>query len=38
MSHGTFLDTLIRLEGFNRVFVFRPKIDFFLRNYSRVFG
>ena len=34
MSQGTFLDTLIRLEAFNRIFVFRPKIDFF----PRVFG
>ena len=31
MSQGTFLDTLIRLEAFTRIFVFCPKIDFFLR-------
>ena len=29
MSQGTFSDTLIRLEAFKRIFVFRPKIDFF---------
>ena len=29
MSQGTFLDTLIRLEAFKRIFAFRPKIDFF---------
>ena len=29
MSQGTFLDTLIRLEAFKRIFVFGPKIDFF---------
>ena len=29
MSQGTFLDTLTRLEAFKRIFVFRPKIDFF---------
>ena len=28
MSRGTFSDTLIRLEAFKRIFVFRPKIDF----------
>ena len=38
MSQGTFLDTLIRLEAFKRIFVFSPKIDFFARGYSRVFG
>ena len=31
MSQGTFLDTLIRLEAFKRIFVFGPEIDFFLR-------
>ena len=31
MSQEAFLDTLIRLEALNRMFVFRPKIDFFLR-------
>ena len=29
MSQGTFSDTLIRLEAFKIMFVFRPKIDFF---------
>ena len=38
MSQGTFSDTLIRLEGFNRIFVFRLKIDFFPRGKSMVFG
>ena len=28
MSQRTFLDTLIRLEAFKRIIVFRPKIDF----------
>ena len=28
MSKGTFPDTLIRLNAFKRIFVFRPKIDF----------
>ena len=31
MSQGTFLETLIRLEAFKRIFVFRPKLDFFAR-------
>ena len=31
MFQQTFLDTLIQLEAFKRIFVFRPKIDFFLR-------
>ena len=38
MSQGTFLDALIRLEAFKRIFVFRPKIDYFLRGLSMVFG
>ena len=38
MSQETFLDTLIRLEAFKRIFVFRPKIDFFLRGKFRGFG
>ena len=38
MSQGTFSDTLIRLESFKKIFLFRPKIDFFLRGKSRVFG
>ena len=38
MSHGTFSDTLIRLEAFKRIFVFRPKIEFFHRGKSMVFG
>ena len=29
MSQGTFLDTLIPLEAFKRIFVFRPKWTFF---------
>ena len=29
MSLGTFSDTLIRLEAFKRIFVFRQKIDSF---------
>ena len=32
------LDTLILLEAFKRIFVSGPKIDFFPRGYSRVFG
>ena len=36
MSQGTFSDTLIRLEAFKRIFVFRPKIDFFPRGKSMV--
>ena len=38
MSQETFSDTLIRLEAFKRIFVFRPKIDFFPRGKSMVFG
>ena len=38
MSEGNFFDTLIRLVAFNRIFVFRPKIDFSPRGKSRVFG
>ena len=38
MSQGTFSDTLIRFEAFKRIFVFGPKIDFFPRGLSRVFG
>ena len=30
MSEETFSDTLIRLEAFKRIFVFRLKIDFFV--------
>ena len=29
MSQGTFSDTLIQLEAFKRIVVFRPKIAFF---------
>ena len=36
MSQGTFSVTMIRLEAFKRVFVLRPKIDFFSRGRSRV--
>ena len=38
MSQGTFSDTLFRLEAFKRIFFFRPKIDFFPRGKSMVFG
>ena len=38
MSQGTFSDTLIRLEAFKRIFVFRPKMDFFPRGKSMVFA
>ena len=38
MSQGTSSDTLIRLEAFKRLFVFRPKTDFFPRGKSMVFG
>ena len=38
MSQGTFSDTLIPLEAFKRIVVFRPKIDFFPRGKSMVFG
>ena len=31
MSQGTFFDILIRLEALERIFVFRPKIDFLPR-------
>ena len=38
MSQGTLADTLIRSEAFKRIFVFRPKIEFFPRGKSMVFG
>ena len=38
MCQGTFLDTPILLKAFKRIFVFRPKIDFFSRGKSSVFG
>ena len=38
MSQGTFSDTLIGLEAFKRIFVLRPKIDFFPSGKSTVFG
>ena len=38
MSQGTFSDALIRFEASKRMLVFRPKIDFFLRSKSMVFG
>ena len=34
MSLGTFSDTLIRLEAFKRIFVFRQKIDSFSKGGS----
>ena len=37
MPQGTFLDTLIRLEDFKRIFIFRPKMDFFPRGKSMLF-
>ena len=38
MSQGTFSNTLNRLEAFKRIFFLRPKIDFFPRGRSKVFG
>ena len=38
MSQGTLSDTLIGLEAFKRIFVFRPKIEFFPRGKSMIFG
>ena len=38
MCQGTFLDTPILLKAFKIIFVFGPKIDFFPRGKSRVFG
>ena len=38
MSQGTFSDLLIRLEAHKRIFVFRPKIDFFRRFKSMGYG
>ena len=38
MSQGTFSDTLTQLEAFKRIFVFRPKMDFFPRDKLMVFG
>ena len=38
MSQGMFSDTPIRLEAFKRIFVFRPKIDFFPNGKSGVFA
>ena len=38
MSQVTFAETLIRLEVFKTILVCRPKIDFFARGKSRVFG
>ena len=38
MSQGTFSNTLIQLEAFKRIFVFRPNIDFFSsRHFSLVY-
>ena len=34
MSPGTFMDTLLKLEAFKRILVFRPKIDFFFQAVS----
>ena len=38
MSHGTFSDTLIRMDAFKRIFVFGPKIDFLPKGKSMLFG
>ena len=38
MCQGTFADSLSRLEALKRIFVFRPKIDFFLKGKSIGFG
>ena len=38
MSQGTFSGTLNRLEAFKTIFVFRLKVDFFLRGKSMLFG
>ena len=35
---GEVTDTLIRFEAFKRIFLFRPKMDFFLKSKSMVFG
>ena len=36
MSQRTFSDTMIRLQALKRLFLFRPKIDFFLRGKGEV--
>ena len=38
MSQKTFSDILIRLEAFERIFVFCQKIDFFPRGKSKALG
>ena len=38
MFQGTSWATLFRLEPFKRIFVFRPKIDFFPKGKSMIFG
>ena len=38
VSHGTFLDLLIRLKAFERIFVFGPKIDFLPSDKPTVLG
>ena len=38
MSQGIFSDKLIRLKALKRIFVFGPKIDFFLRGESMLSG
>ena len=38
MSQGTFSDILIHVETFKRIFVGGPKIGFFSKCKSRVFG
>ena len=38
VSHGTFLDLLIRLKAFERIFVFGPNIDYLPRSKPTVLG
>ena len=36
MSQGTFLDTVIPLEAFERIFIFRARIEFIPRGKSTI--
>ena len=38
VSNGTFLDLLIRLKAFKRIFVFGPKIDYLPKGKHTVLG
>ena len=38
MPQGIFWETLIRLEAFKIIFIFRAKMDFFPRGKSMLFG